>query len=405
MFQGFHVEYCPSFPKFVCISIKHIMKFLYAACIFCMLNITSAGQSPDYVTSEADFREPVTAVDVSPDGNWILAGFENGTLRVLDAKSLAAIFTLEEAGPAAVFDIEMSPAMDVIFLASGNRIILFDTTGTKITSWSHHKNTMWSMDINKQGTYMVSTEVNKTFQLTNVYEGRIEQAMRGHDDVTFAVAFSPDGTLIASGSNDRKVFLWDLESREVIATFQGISDNIYDVAFSPDGKNIAAASADNSVRIWDIGSGELTLLLKGHQEMVLEIEFSPDGRYLLSASADQAIKLWDLASGEQLYAYLENEASIPDIEFLPDVDQFVSACMDGKLRIRRIDPEIFVMKYYRQSFLKEIDKNPLFLPKQKGEKRSDFKERQSTAENARKELVRKYYKKYLEAYKKDPASN
>ena len=246
---------------------------------------------------------------------------------------------------------------------------------------------------------MVSTEVNKTFQLTNVYEGRIEQAMRGHDDVTFAVAFSPDGTLIASGSNDRKVFLWDLESREVIATFQGISDNIYDVAFSPDGKSIAAASADNSVHIWDIGSGKLTALLKGHQEMVLEIEFSPDGKYLLSASADQAIKLWDLASGEQLYAYLENEASIPDIEFLPEGNQFVSACMDGKLRIRRIDPEIFVMKYYRESFMKEIDENPLFLPKQKGEKRSDFIDRQSAAVEARKELIGKYYKKYLDENK------
>ncbi len=353
-------------------------------------------QTADYVLRSETFKTPVTSVQVSPDGKRILAGFEDGTLRVLDAHDPEKKLDIEQAGPAAIYDIEMNPKMDVIFLASGSSIRLYDTTGTRITTWPHHRNTIWSMDLDPSGQYMASTEVNKTFQLIDVYEGEIEQSMRAHDDITFAVAFSPDGKYIASGSNDKQVFLWDLGGREVIAAFQGHSGNIYDVAFSPDGKLIAACSMDESVRIWDIDKRELHQLLKGHQDMVLEIEFSPDGRYLLSASADQSIKLWDVATGEQLYAFLDNDGSIPDIEFIPGGDTFVSVCMDGTLKIHRLHPEIFVMHYYREEIEMEMAKDPLFLPRKKGEKRSEYEMRSAKANERKKELINQYYYRYLD---------
>ena len=353
-------------------------------------------QTADYVLRSETFKTPVTSVQVSPDGKLILAGFEDGTLCVLDAHDLGKQLEIEQAGPAAIYDIEISPKMDVIFLASGSSIRLYDTTGTRITTWAHHRNTIWSMDLDPSGQYMTSTEVNKTFQLIDVYEGEVLQPMRAHDDITFAVAFSPDGKYIASGSNDTQVFLWDLAAREVIAVFHGHSGNIYDVAFSPDGKLIAACSMDKTVRIWDIDKKELHRLLKGHQDMVLEIEFSPDGRYLLSASADQSIKLWDVATGEQLYAFLDNDGSIPDIEFLPGGDTFVSVCMDGTLKIHHLHPDIFVMHYYREEIEMEMAKDPLFLPRQKGEKRSEHESRMAGAKQRREELIQLFYNRYLE---------
>lgn len=353
-------------------------------------------QPYDYIVKNLSFKSPVTAVNIAPDGNQILAGFEDGTLRIFDPQLENLKLELPATPGTAIYDIEMSPKMDVIFLAAGNRIVLFDTTGNKITSWGFHKNTIWSMDINKEGKYMVSTEVNKTFQLSNVYEGRVEHSMRAHDDVTLAVAFSPDGNTIASGSNDKKVFLWSVTTKEVIAEFHGHSDNIYDIAFSPDGTMVAACSKDKSVRIWNIAERKLVHLLNGHQEMVLEIEFSPDGKYLISSSSDQAIKLWDVKTGEQLYGYLENESSIPDIAFLPDGKRFVSAGMDGSLKMWEIHPEIFVLKYFPKEYELELKENPLFLPKQKGEKKDEYESRMEMAAKTKKNIVNKYYQQYLE---------
>lgn len=350
-------------------------------------------QVSDYIVRETNFKTPVTSIQVSPDGKLIIAGFEDGTLRLLDIETLEEQLTIEHAGPGAIYDIELSPEMDVIFIASGSRIVLYEPSGRRITTWPHHKNSIWSMDLDPDGKYMVSTEVNKTFQLIDVFEGEIEQSMRVHDDVTLAVAFSPDGKTIASGSNDKQVFLWDVASKEVIETFHGHSDNIYDVAFSPDGKYVAACSMDKSVRIWNIEKKELHRLLKGHQDMVLEIEFSPNGKYLLSASADQAIKLWDVASGEQLYAFLDNAGSIPDIKFLPGGEMFVSGCIDGTLKIHRLDPEIFVMHFFREEIEKEMAEDPVFLPRQKGEKRAEYEIRTEKATEKKAALVDKYYER------------
>ncbi|MCF8226364.1 MAG: WD40 repeat domain-containing protein [Bacteroidales bacterium] len=372
-------------------------KLLLLPALF-ILQIHSFGQNVDYIVESIDFRTPVTAVNISPEQEWILAGLEDGTLHVLDISTRMEILKIEGAGLNAIYDIEMTPTGDVIFVAAGNRISLFDTSGKPLTVWGHHRNTIWSMDISHDGQYMASTEVNKTFQLIDVFTGERKQFMRGHDDVVLAVDFSPDGKLLASGSNDKKVFLWEMDSLRVIQTFQGLSDNIYDVAFSPDGKYLAAASKDESVRIWDIEKNKLFRLLKGHKEMVLEIEFSPDGKYLLSAGADGAIKLWDIKSGEQLYAYLENEGAVADICFLPGGKTFVSAGMDENLKIWELNPEIFVLKYFPEDYKKEMENDPLFLPRQKGEKRSEYNERTKKASGKKKEIIDRYYRQYLQEY-------
>ena len=358
--------------------------------------LTAASQPIDYIVRSIDYKSPVTAVSVSPDSLWILAGFEDGALRVLSAASGNELRLIENAAASAIYDIKMSPKMDVIFLAAGNRILLYDTTGTQITTWGHNKNTIWSMDIDPAGKHIVCAEVNKTFLLIDVYEGVVASEMRAHEDITLAVAISPDGRQIASGSSDKTVLLWDLETKEVTGKLQGHSGNIYDVAFSPNGEYVASASQDKSVRIWNIAENKPVQLLKGHQDMVLEIEFSPDGHYLLSASADHAIKLWDVETGEQLYAYLENQASIPDIAFLPGGKSFISAGMDGKLTTWEIHPEIFVMKFFGEEYEKELRDNPIFLPRQKGEKRADYEMRMERATSLKKEIVQKYYALYLE---------
>ena len=371
---------------------RKLILTLYAA----LITTTAAAQPVDYIIRSIDYKTPVTAVSVSPDSLWILAGFEDGTLRVLSAASGEELRTVENAAGAAIYDIEMSPKMDVIFLAAGNRILLYDTTGAKITTWAHNKNTIWSMDIDPAGKQIVCAEVNKTFLLIDVYEGVVAEEMRAHEDITLAVAFSPDGRQIASGSSDKTVLLWDLETREVTGKLQGHSGNIYDVAFSPNGAYVASASQDKSVRIWNIAENKLVQLLKGHQDMVLEIEFSPDGHYLLSASADHSIKLWDVETGEQLYAYLENRGSIPDIAFLPGGNSFISAGMDGRLTTWELHPEIFVMKYFPKEYEKELSENPLFLPRQKGEKKADYELRLVEAAKVKEEIVKQYYGKYLE---------
>ncbi len=72
------------------------------------------------------------------------------------------------------------------------------------------------------------------------------------------------------------------------------------VAFSPDGKTLALASREGNIHLWDVPTGELRESLKGHSGAVSAVAFSPDGRTLASGGWDQTVRLWNVATRRQL---------------------------------------------------------------------------------------------------------
>ena len=245
-------------------------KWYLIACLVCITFITK-GQGSDYILQSISCKVPITTIHLSPDGKKLFAGYQDGSISIMDRESLSEIVHIEEAHPKAISALELSPKMDYILSAGHTSIKLWDTLGTHISNWKAHSTSIRKLDLSNNGKYAVSTGFNKTFMFWDAHDGSVIQPMKGHTDVTFAVAISPDNTLIASGSNDRTIKIWDIESTQCIITLHGPTSDVYDVKFSPDGKLVAACSKDKSVRIYDIKEEKLLHLLKGHRDMVLEI--------------------------------------------------------------------------------------------------------------------------------------
>jgi WD40 repeat protein len=122
----------------------------------------------------------------------------------------------------------------------------------------------------------------------------------GHTTPVFALAWSPDGSLLASGaSGEPEVKLWDARARTLKATLSGHTGWIRSVAFSPDGKTIASGSVDGTIRLWNASDGSARATLTGHSDWVANIAFSPDGSSLASSSRDGSVRVWDVAQGQQ----------------------------------------------------------------------------------------------------------
>jgi WD40 repeat protein len=361
-----------------------------------LLTIPVRAQVDSYILKRKIFKTPLTSINSSPDGSTLLCGFNDGSFRLLDPESFELILEVEKAHLKAVNALDMPPKMDFILSAGHNSIKLWDLNGKQLTRWGGHATTIWNVELSHDGKQAVSSAINKTFLLWDVFNGTIREQMRGHEDICMAVSISPNDSLIASGSKDQTLKIWDLHTRQAILSLNGPAQDVYDLEFSPDNNLLAVASKDRSVRVYNLKEEDLVYLLKGHRDMVMELEFSPDGRYLISASADQSIILWDVKTGDKIHSYIDNEQAVMDLLYHPDGQSFYSISYAGDLTRWSLDPEIFVLRYFEQAYLEELAADPLFETRRKGESKKDFIEREKEASLKKEQIIARYYGQFLE---------
>src|SRR5947209_5077881 len=111
-------------------------------------------------------------------------------------------------------------------------------------------------------------------------EPKLRATLKGHTEVVFAVAFSPDGKTLASASQDNTIKLWGVKTGEEHAILKGHTSVVSSVAYSPDGKTLASASRDKTIKLWDVQTGKEQTTLKGHTNIVFAVAYSPDGKTL-----------------------------------------------------------------------------------------------------------------------------
>ncbi|KAJ9461234.1 putative WD repeat-containing protein [Diplonema papillatum] len=124
--------------------------------------------------------------------------------------------------------------------------------------------------------------------------------LRGHADVVYSAAYSPDGSKLVSCSSDYTARLWDARKGKEVHLLRGHTKAVRWVAFSPDNKTVATCSADHTIKMWDAGTGEQVRTLEGHTDGVPMIAYSPDGSTIASCGWDKTIRVWAAADGCEL---------------------------------------------------------------------------------------------------------
>lgn len=240
-------------------------------------------------------RGAVMALALSPDGQRILSGAADHTLRLWEAPEGLALAPSHSGHKTAVNDLAIS--------ADGRRVV---------AGLTDHSLRLWDLASGK---------------LLGTFRG-------GHTKAVIAAAFSPDGRRLVSGSRDHTLRLWDVASRRPIGPpMVGHTGSIRSVTFRPDGRRIVSASEDTTLRLWEAATGRPSgQPLRGHTDWVKVVLYTPDGRRLVSGSSDTTLRLWDGASGRPIAPPLRGHDDVINaVAISPDGRRIVSGSGDSSL--------------------------------------------------------------------------
>ncbi|MBD2101495.1 eIF2A-related protein [Leptolyngbya sp. FACHB-261] len=292
--------------------------------------MTTARVPDTFQGHEAD----VWSVSFSPDGQTIVSGSGDGTIRLWDVRG-NAIGQPFKGHQATVGSVSFSPDGQAIVSGSTDGTIrLWDVWGNAIGQpFKGHQATVSSVSFSPDGQAIVSGCYDGTIRLWDVWGNAIGQPFEGHEGYVSSVAFSPDGQTIVSGSTDGTIRLWDVRGNAIGQPFEGHEGYVSSVAFSPDGQTIVSGSTDGTIRLWDLRGNAIGQPFKGHEGYVWSVSFSPDGQTIVSGGYDKTIRLWDLRGNAIGQPFEGHEGYVSSVAFSPDGQAIVSGSDDKTIRL------------------------------------------------------------------------
>jgi WD40 repeat protein len=217
-----------------------------------------------------------------------------------------------------------SPDGCTVVFGADDGIHVWDTaTGTQRSTIDFgHSGAAAALAFSREGQFLVSCSEDKTILVWNFTAGaqQPEYVLKGHDDVVWSVAFSPDAKLVVSTSmEDGTIRLWSGAVSVDESVMEGHTRAVTTISFSHDGRHIAVGSAVSTIGVWDAVTGRQKYILEGHERPIERVVFSPDSQTIASSSArDKTVRLWDIATGTQVHAVLHHPWAPVHVEFSHD---------------------------------------------------------------------------------------
>jgi WD40 repeat protein len=248
------------------------------------------------------------AAAVSPNGNAVALGNDDGSVSLLDLSSGAIRPVARRAA---------SPVLALAFTADGRTLATASDDGG-VDIW-------------------------------DLPTGTLREAFAGHAGAAFGLLFTRDGATLYSGSSDGRMIVWDVRGERRLgrpfrfAPMPKAGEGAHTppangaesaLAVSPDGRLFATVPAPNRITIWRLRDERVVAELHGPCGEVGSLAFSHDGRLLAAVGSTRQTVVWNLATRKVIKLIGPNgPTAIVDVGFSPDDSLLATADDGGQLRV------------------------------------------------------------------------
>jgi len=252
-------------------------------------------------------------LDLSPDGETLAITQVDGTVDLIDARTLQVRRSAKVLDGAALA-VAFSPDGRLLaVIGEGNRVMLLDARELgparelRGLPKGFSQTVVFSPDGRRVAAAGLPLPVVTPGDLRVWDVGSGRPVGRPLKVLAPNIAFSPDGRLIAAAVVDGDLEVFEVETGKSVTKLK-FGDFGRTVAFSPDGKLLALGLYGGTVRLVSTADWKpVGRALQAHRARVTALEFSPDGGRLLTGSADGTLRLFDTAQRQPIGSALTVE--------------------------------------------------------------------------------------------------
>ena len=305
----------------------------------------------------------VQSVAFSPDGNAVISGSSDKTVRIWDLQGFQIGQPLKVHTQEPQLGIRTRGAQPMAFSPHGKIMVsgiketirIFDLISRQTVRDFKGHSVVFHLTISPDDKTIASIGVDgnpesnslvisiRLWDTKGNLVGKVFEKTFNVDEaedaaktllVPSSVALSPDGKTIVVGGTNKTIEMWDLKGNRIRGPFKGHEDVVTSVSFSPDGKVIVSSGEDGTIRLWDLEGNSIGQPFKGHEGHVTSVAFSPDGNTIVSGGRDKRVLLWDV-KGDLVAELGKHSYDVISVAFSPDGKTVVSGTEDGTIQVWR----------------------------------------------------------------------
>lgn len=244
-------------------------------------------------------KKAVTAIDISPSGEFIATGSIDKTVKIFNSNDITKVKVLEgKSGPIDV--VKFSNKGDLLFTAGQDKYLnIWDVaSGTLKGSIKAHKNFITGIEVLKDNKHIVTSSEDKTIKVWDITNSTKVREFNGHNTFITCLSVSSDEKYMLSGGWNNTIVLWNFQTGEILNKFEKHTKAITGICFTNNSRYFISSSEDNTARAWDVQTGDVIEIYSSHKDRITSVGLSKNDEYIFTTSLDQSTNIW--LSGSEL---------------------------------------------------------------------------------------------------------